>query len=180
MKSCKDCGTNSPDARFIPNSARCLDCRRIFNREYERRTKRNITRKEYKQNWQKENGDKRSVYSHRYYMKNRERYAGHRHNRRVLDAAAGEFDWVGWKELCDTLGNKCLACGKKEVTVDHIVPVSKGGSNKLSNLQPLCFSCNASKGAKVMNYREDQMERMLNGEVADPADPSVFQRPGSV
>lgn len=32
------------------------------------------------------------------------------------------------------------------ITVDHILPVSKGGTNDLFNLQPMCSSCNSKKG----------------------------------
>jgi 5-methylcytosine-specific restriction endonuclease McrA len=36
-----------------------------------------------------------------------------------------------------------LCCGEaKPLTVDHVVPVSKGGSNDISNIQPLCLECN--------------------------------------
>jgi len=34
---------------------------------------------------------------------------------------------------------------------DHIRPRSRGGSNHLSNLQPMCFECNKIKGAKYDN-----------------------------
>ena len=45
----------------------------------------------------------------------------------------------------------CVACGKSdELEVDHIIPLSRGGSNDLSNLQLLCSTCNRSKGAKTM------------------------------
>jgi len=43
----------------------------------------------------------------------------------------------------------CQHCGATEnLTVDHIVPLAKGGTNELDNLQPLCKSCNSSKGAR--------------------------------
>jgi hypothetical protein len=42
----------------------------------------------------------------------------------------------------------CLKCGSSyNLTVDHIVPVSKGGGDDRSNLQCLCRSCNSRKGA---------------------------------
>lgn len=43
----------------------------------------------------------------------------------------------------------CTACGAADdLSVDHIQPVSKGGTNEMSNLQTLCRSCNSAKGAK--------------------------------
>ena len=35
------------------------------------------------------------------------------------------------------------------MTIDHIVPRSKGGKDELENLQPMCNSCNANKADKV-------------------------------
>jgi hypothetical protein len=44
-------------------------------------------------------------------------------------------------------GGKCAHCGSKEdLQVDHITPVSKGGTNHIGNLQALCGSCNRKKG----------------------------------
>ncbi len=34
------------------------------------------------------------------------------------------------------------------MTVDHILPKSKGGKNNLENLQPMCYDCNTEKGDK--------------------------------
>ena len=39
----------------------------------------------------------------------------------------------------------CAYCPRPATTADHIVPVSKGGSNKLANLAPCCASCNRAK-----------------------------------
>lgn len=44
-------------------------------------------------------------------------------------------------------GRRCLHCGADEhLSLDHIVPWSKGGRDDLTNLQTLCRSCNSSKG----------------------------------
>lgn len=45
-------------------------------------------------------------------------------------------------------GYKCNMCGKSSsLTIDHITPVVSGGLDILENLQPLCKSCNSSKGS---------------------------------
>lgn len=49
----------------------------------------------------------------------------------------------------------CLCCGTdKKLSLDHIIPVNKGGENKISNLQTLCSSCNSRKSDKYKDYRK--------------------------
>lgn len=47
---------------------------------------------------------------------------------------------------------QCQSCGKKgaetQLNIDHIIPLAKGGSNDLSNLQTLCYQCNQAKSAR--------------------------------
>lgn len=46
---------------------------------------------------------------------------------------------------------RCVSCGThKDLTVDHKIPLSKGGDDRLENLQTLCRTCNTSKGVKTM------------------------------
>jgi len=45
---------------------------------------------------------------------------------------------------------KCARCGSREsLEYDHIVPVSKGGSNTARNIELLCEQCNRTKGATI-------------------------------
>ena len=60
-------------------------------------------------------------------------------------------------------GGDCLGCGVHflpvNFTVDHIVPKSKGGTDRKSNLQLLCGNCNSRKGTGSMSQL---MVKLLN------------------
>lgn len=50
----------------------------------------------------------------------------------------------------------CLRCRSIEnLTLDHIIPINKGGENKLGNLQLLCKSCNSKKRDTFKDYRNE-------------------------
>lgn len=66
----------------------------------------------------------------------------------------GEFTTQEWLELCKKFDNCCACCGeRKKLEADHVVPISKGGTSDITNIQPLCRNCNASKGDKTVDYR---------------------------
>ena len=47
--------------------------------------------------------------------------------------------------------NTCQYCGsKKDLTIDHVVPVSKGGKNTWTNMVTACHKCNNKKGDKSL------------------------------
>ncbi len=79
--------------------------------------------------------------------------------RQARSAAAGPLPTAKeWDRLKAKYGNRCLACGWPEqpdelLTYDHIVPLVKGGSNNISNLQPLCNTCNRRKWTRTIDYR---------------------------
>jgi 5-methylcytosine-specific restriction endonuclease McrA len=45
---------------------------------------------------------------------------------------------------------ECVYCGsKKDLTLDHVLPKSRGGGNDWTNLVTSCFKCNLKKGNKT-------------------------------
>lgn len=67
------------------------------------------------------------------------------------------------REIYSRDGGRCKECGTKvrfggnsvspwdlmaSGAIDHVFPISRGGSNSKENLRLLCMSCNSSKGAR--------------------------------
>lgn len=60
------------------------------------------------------------------------------------------------RELIARDGRKCAACGATSgLTIDHIIPISKGGKTELSNLQLLCSEHNREKSDWIMDFRPE-------------------------
>ena len=80
------------------------------------------------------------------------------HRRRARkNGAEGSFTKEEWLELCNQYSNKCLCCGQKvKLTADHVIPICKGWKNDISNIQPLCLSCNHRKWIDIIDYRYDK------------------------
>lgn len=77
-----------------------------------------------------------------------------RHARRARKRGAeGKYNQFDLHELLEKQGLSCY-CGISffivDPTVDHVIPLARGGSNWPHNLQLLCQPCNDSKGAKTM------------------------------
>lgn len=100
-----------------------------------------------KRAWAKEHPDKRLTHDRR--------------RRARVAQASGTFN----TEQFRALGDVCLCCKRSEnelillglrLVPDHVIPLVKGGSNYISNIQPLCHGrngCNNHKGTKIVDYR---------------------------
>jgi HNH endonuclease len=70
-----------------------------------------------------------------------------------------------WTELVLAWGSRCFYCARPvqikpelladELTKDHLIPLSRGGSDDIGNIVPACFHCNRLKGTMTIDeFRE--------------------------
>ena len=109
------------------------------------RTKHDAQVKKSKAEWHKRDPDRGKVYQHR---------------RRAMKLTnGGSYTTAEWRSLKEKYEFRCLCCHKTEpeikLTVDHVVPLTRGGANNISNIQPLCRQCNLSKHTRTIDYRPE-------------------------
>jgi 5-methylcytosine-specific restriction endonuclease McrA len=85
---------------------------------------------------------------------NPEKVAKNNHNRRVMTTGSAAF-LILEKEIKHVLRTPCAKCGSLDkLSLDHVIPLARGGRHSIGNLQSLCKPCNSSKGKKtIMEWR---------------------------
>jgi len=84
---------------------------------------------------------------YRYSMNNNLYYRKEKVNR--MKACVFTANKKNRKFIFDRDGKVCKFCKSvNNLSLDHIIPVSKGGENTFNNIQVLCKSCNSRKGNK--------------------------------
>ena len=161
---CVQCTKDRMNSAYKSNPEKLLSRNRNWRRR--NREKRNASeRKWYASNrdaqlergrvYRKNNPEKGLERTRRWIRENPEKKQAARERYRALkqNAKSEPYDF---KDICRHYGSYCLKCRKqKKLTIDHIIPLSKGGDDVANNIQPLCFSCNSSKGARHIDYRSD-------------------------
>ncbi len=112
--------------------------------------KKNVKSKKY----YKEHPEERKEYSKKYYKEHPEQGKIYDHRRRTRKKGnGGSYTLKEIKKLrkeskgiCKGYNKESHFVGEDKLTIDHIIPVIKGGTNNIENIQLLCKSCNSSKG----------------------------------
>ena len=180
MKKCSKCGEPKSLDQFGNRAVspdglhpRCKACRAVEGRGYRltNRAKIRASNKEYRvahrdetnaisREWATDNPDKRRTTTREYANANPEKIRLKCLRRRVRQKANGIFV-VTVKEYKWLLARLCYLCEvAPSATIDHIIPVARGGRHAIGNFLGACGSCNCSKNDMLLvEYRRFQRRR---------------------
>ena len=81
--------------------------------------------------------------------------------RRALKKQAKTF-FISEKEFWHLYNSKCFFCDSRADTIEHLIPLSRGGTHGIGNLVSACRSCNSSKRDKfIMEWKKSDLTRRL-------------------
>jgi 5-methylcytosine-specific restriction endonuclease McrA len=78
--------------------------------------------------------------------------ANQRRRARLRDSCSPGVSLDTWLHLCAIHDDRCAYCDEiKPLTIDHVVPISRGGRDEAGNVVPACKPCNSSKGNRLLS-----------------------------
>lgn len=154
--NCAQCGIRiwrwKAELTKVSNSFCSTACTGLFNRtgfDYQAWRAANIERdRARRREWSQKNPDKVKAIKAKWRYQNRDKTNLAAKVRRT--ALPRKLDYQKFAARLQATNGVCVYCGLKydKLEADHVRPVARGGTSKLSNFIPCCRSCNASKGAK--------------------------------
>lgn len=73
--------------------------------------------------------------------------------RAILRAVPATLTVEEWQEVKKAFDNRCAYCGRDvdKLTMDHVIPLTRGGGHVRENVAPACLSCNSSKHTRLLS-----------------------------
>lgn len=81
-----------------------------------------------------------------------------------INATVDKITVKQWNEIKAAFQHHCVYCLKKfaRLTMDHIIPLSRGGDHTAGNIVPACGRCNSSKKARHhLDFVADKFGRLI-------------------
>lgn len=101
----------------------------------------------------KRDKNKQRFFTKRWIKNNPEKVAEYKRARRKrLQSVFRNLTPDDWKTIIEQFDYRCVYCNKTgKLTLDHIIPISRGGDHTKDNVAPACVHCNSSKGNKMID-----------------------------
>lgn len=131
--------------------------------------------KKYAKEYEAKNKDAIAIRKKAYYLKNREKILSQQKQYKkdfpLVQAKAGQkrritkmsndTRYIKNSELNALRNSCCYYCGSYvDISIDHVIPVSRGGRHSIGNLVAACKPCNSSKNNRtVMEWRVYKMKQ---------------------
>ena len=171
-KTCSVCRVTKTLSAFNKKGGKCKSCLNKIHRNYyaQNSDKCNARSRSWKQtNRGRVNAARRKRAKLTYALNPEPMRIKNAARRAKVKAAEGSHSLAEWIAVCLEFNEQCVCCckrvGIRKLEKDHIVALDNGGSNDISNIQPLCKSCNCAKGARhSTDYRpfEPNINILLN------------------
>ncbi len=167
MKYCRKCGDElvvgeNWHLSYAGNSNYlCIKCEKVYSRQYyqgrwgeyversrQYRKDHPEKRREYDRRYREAHRKQRRESKRQWRRDNPNKEVAQKHRRRALklNATVGEVDEAAIYDR----DKVCTYCGTDDdLTIDHLVPLARGGPHCQDNLAVACRSCNSSKGTKT-------------------------------
>ncbi len=86
--------------------------------------------------------------------KHHEAFVARPKRKALKNGGLSDFTFEQWEEKLQEYSNCCAYCRAQieNLTQDHVIPLSRGGSHTKSNIVPACAPCNSRKWASVGKY----------------------------
>ena len=146
--TCKPCAIARTKKWGQDNPERVLEnSRKQYHKDIDKSRKNRAARV---RKWYAANPEQGRAAAAKWKRDNRALATGYENARRSRKLEAGTYRISNF-EIKVLLASACANCGTHDrISIDHIVPLSRGGRHSIGNLQPLCTSCNSSKNKKTM------------------------------
>ncbi len=128
-----------------------------YHRQY--RTDNIVAMTAYGKAWYKRNRQRVKSAVAQWQTDNPEKVREYSNKKRVQKAQSGGSHTIEqWQQVMAEASFRCMSCNCIDhLTRDHITPLSFGGSDHISNIQPLCRACNSRKHTASTDYRDMSM-----------------------
>lgn len=178
-KLCRICGRIKPVSEFYRRldglAHKCKECMNAYGRAHYQRNRTEYI--ERAAEWADKNpkraqaiknaGNKRHRAAHPEYWREKTRqyrkshpdvHCEQEHRRRARKRSAPHIERVFRAAVIARDNGVCYLCGRQpqgyDLTLDHVIPLVRGGSHTMDNLRVACRSCNSKKGTKLLEELE--------------------------